>query len=79
MPPSGGFHLFEADACDARLDGGEASGDGASELSRGPLHGIEAVFGLRQRLELNRNTCAVGAVGARFSLKSGLDPGAIAR
>jgi 7,8-dihydropterin-6-yl-methyl-4-(beta-D-ribofuranosyl)aminobenzene 5'-phosphate synthase len=41
--------------------------------------GIEAVFGLRQRLGLPRDSCSVGAVGSRFSLESGLDPGAIAR
>ena len=41
--------------------------------------GIESVFALRQRLDLSRAACAVGAVGARFSLKSKLEPGAIAR
>jgi 7,8-dihydropterin-6-yl-methyl-4-(beta-D-ribofuranosyl)aminobenzene 5'-phosphate synthase len=41
--------------------------------------GIEAVFGLRQRLGLDRKRCAVGAVGARFSLKEGLSPGRIAQ
>jgi 7,8-dihydropterin-6-yl-methyl-4-(beta-D-ribofuranosyl)aminobenzene 5'-phosphate synthase len=41
--------------------------------------GIEPVFGLRQRLGLSRKACAVGAVGARFDLEKGLDPGAIAR
>ena len=41
--------------------------------------GIEPVYQLRKRLDLSRTTCAVGAVGARFSLRSGLEPGAIAR
>ena len=36
------------------------------------------MFGLRQRLGLTRAACAVGAVGARFDLETGLDPGAIA-
>ena len=37
------------------------------------------LFELRQRLGLDRKRCAVGAVGARFSLERGLDPGGIAR
>ena len=41
--------------------------------------GIESVFVLRQRLGLDRKTCAVGAVGSRFDLQTGLDPGRIAR
>jgi 7,8-dihydropterin-6-yl-methyl-4-(beta-D-ribofuranosyl)aminobenzene 5'-phosphate synthase len=40
--------------------------------------GIESVVGLRQRLKRDRTTCAVGAVGARFGLRDGVAPGAIA-
>jgi 7,8-dihydropterin-6-yl-methyl-4-(beta-D-ribofuranosyl)aminobenzene 5'-phosphate synthase len=75
----GGFHLFEAD--EGMLDWT------ARMLAKFELQsflgthctGIEAVFGIRQRLGLDRKRCAVGAVGARFSLKSGIDPGRIAR
>ncbi len=75
----GGFHLFEADA--ATLDW-TAAKLGKMEVQNflgAHCTGIEAVFGLRQRLGLDRATCAVGAVGARFDLKTGLAPGAIAR
>jgi 7,8-dihydropterin-6-yl-methyl-4-(beta-D-ribofuranosyl)aminobenzene 5'-phosphate synthase len=74
----GGFHLFEADA--ATLDW-TAAKLRACELENflgAHCTGIEAVYGLRQRLGLSRAHCAVGAVGGRFTLDS-LDPGAIAR
>ena len=75
----GGFHLFEADK--ATLDW---TADKLRTMELGNFlgahcTGIESVFGLRQRLDLSRTACSVGAVGARFGLKSGLDPGAIAK
>ena len=76
----GGFHLFEADA--ATLDWTAAKlreMEVANFLGR-PLHrdrgGVRASPAARPRAAAN---CAVGAVGARFSLRTGLDPGAIAR
>jgi 7,8-dihydropterin-6-yl-methyl-4-(beta-D-ribofuranosyl)aminobenzene 5'-phosphate synthase len=75
----GGFHLFEADARALDWTAGKLRAMGIDKLLGAHCTGIEAVFRLRQRLELSRSTCAVGAVGARFSLKSGIDPGAIAR
>jgi 7,8-dihydropterin-6-yl-methyl-4-(beta-D-ribofuranosyl)aminobenzene 5'-phosphate synthase len=75
----GGFHLFEADASTLDWTAGKLRTMRIGNFLGAHCTGIEAVFGLRQRLELNRSTCAVGAVGARFSLRSGLDPGAIAR
>lgn len=75
----GGFHLFEADASTLDWTAGKLRTMGLQNLLGAHCTGIEAVFGLRQRLELSRSACAVGAVGARFSLKSGIDPGAIAR
>ncbi len=75
----GGFHLFEADAQTLDWTAGKLRTMGVQNFLGAHCTGIEAVFGLRQRLELPRTSCAVGAVGARFSLKSGIDPGAIAR
>jgi 7,8-dihydropterin-6-yl-methyl-4-(beta-D-ribofuranosyl)aminobenzene 5'-phosphate synthase len=75
----GGFHLFEADTRALDWTAGELRAMGIERFLGAHCTGIEAVFGLRQRLELSRSACAVGAVGARFSLKSGIDPGAIAR
>jgi 7,8-dihydropterin-6-yl-methyl-4-(beta-D-ribofuranosyl)aminobenzene 5'-phosphate synthase len=75
----GGFHLFEADAATLDWTAAKLRSFSVGNLLGAHCTGIEAVFGLRQRLGLARQTCAVGAVGARFSLESGLDPGAIAR
>jgi 7,8-dihydropterin-6-yl-methyl-4-(beta-D-ribofuranosyl)aminobenzene 5'-phosphate synthase len=75
----GGFHLFEADAATLDWTAAKLRSFGVANLLGAHCTGIEAVFGLRQRLGLERATCAVGAVGARFTLETGLDPGAIAR
>ena len=75
----GGFHLFEADASTLDWTAAKLRSFAVGNLLGAHCTGIEAVFGLRQRLGLDRTTCAVGAVGARFSLETGLDPGAIAR
>jgi 7,8-dihydropterin-6-yl-methyl-4-(beta-D-ribofuranosyl)aminobenzene 5'-phosphate synthase len=75
----GGFHLFESDAATLDWTAAKLRSFGVGNLLGAHCTGIEAVFGLRQRLGLTRASCAVGAVGARFSLEAGLDPGAIAR
>jgi 7,8-dihydropterin-6-yl-methyl-4-(beta-D-ribofuranosyl)aminobenzene 5'-phosphate synthase len=74
----GGFHLFEAD--DATLDWTAAKLRPMAVANFLGAHctGIEAVYQLRQRLGLSRANCTVGAVGAKFNLQAGLDPGAIA-
>ena len=74
----GGFHLFEADSATLDWTADKLKAMGVQNLLGAHCTGIEAVFGLRQRLGLPRGACCVGAVGSRFSLKSGLDPGAIA-
>ena len=75
----GGFHLFEADAATLDWTAGKLRSMGLENFLGAHCTGIESVFGLRQRLNLARASCSVGAVGSRFSLKSGLNPGAIAR
>jgi 7,8-dihydropterin-6-yl-methyl-4-(beta-D-ribofuranosyl)aminobenzene 5'-phosphate synthase len=75
----GGFHLFEADASTLGWTADKLGKMGLENLLGAHCTGIESVFVLRQLLRLPRASCAVGAVGARFSLKAGLDPGAIAR
>jgi 7,8-dihydropterin-6-yl-methyl-4-(beta-D-ribofuranosyl)aminobenzene 5'-phosphate synthase len=75
----GGFHLFEADATTLDWTAAKLRGFDLANLLGAHCTGIEPVFGLRQRLGLSRATCAVGAVGARFTLQGGIDPGAIAR
>ena len=75
----GGFHLFAAD--DAALDwtAGELRGMGLAHLLGAHCTGVEAVYGLRAQLGLDRRTCVVGAVGAGFDLDRGILPGTIAR
>ncbi len=75
----GGFHLFEADADTLDWTAEKLRGFAIKNFLGAHCTGIEAVFGLRQRLGLTRDACAVGAVGARFDLAKGFDPGAIAR
>jgi 7,8-dihydropterin-6-yl-methyl-4-(beta-D-ribofuranosyl)aminobenzene 5'-phosphate synthase len=75
----GGFHLFPAD--DATLDW---TTEKLRSMKVGIFlgahcTGIEPVYHIRQRLGLGRAHCTVGAVGSRFSLQNGLDPGAMAR
>jgi 7,8-dihydropterin-6-yl-methyl-4-(beta-D-ribofuranosyl)aminobenzene 5'-phosphate synthase len=75
----GGFHLFSAN--DATLDWT------ASKLRQMALEnfvgahctGIEAVYRLRSKIGLARDTCVVGSVGASFDLKSGIAPGELAK
>jgi 7,8-dihydropterin-6-yl-methyl-4-(beta-D-ribofuranosyl)aminobenzene 5'-phosphate synthase len=75
----GGFHLFPAD--DATLDwtARELGRMDLASLVGAHCTGIEAVYRLRARLGLARETCVVGAVGASFDLARGIDPGALAR
>ena len=40
---------------------------------------IEAVFRIREKAKLARSTAVVGAVGARFVLGTGIEPGQLAR
>jgi 7,8-dihydropterin-6-yl-methyl-4-(beta-D-ribofuranosyl)aminobenzene 5'-phosphate synthase len=75
----GGFHLFEADGATLDWTARMLRSCELKSLLGAHCTGIEAVFGLRERLGLDRKTCCVGAVGARFNLRSGLDPGRIAR
>jgi arylsulfatase A-like enzyme/metal-dependent hydrolase (beta-lactamase superfamily II) len=75
----GGFHLFEADAATLDWTASKLRSFGVSQMLGAHCTGIESVFALRQRLGLTRATCAVGAVGAKFSLEGGIDAGLIAR
>jgi 7,8-dihydropterin-6-yl-methyl-4-(beta-D-ribofuranosyl)aminobenzene 5'-phosphate synthase len=75
----GGFHLFEADAAVLDWTAEKLRVLKVKSLLGAHCTGIESVFGIRQRLGLSRKDCAVGAVGARYDLETGLDPGPIAR
>jgi len=75
----GGFHLFSAN--DQQLDwtADRLKGFGVSYLIGAHCTGIEAVYRVRQRLNLSRKSAVVGAVGATFVLGEGIHPGAIAQ
>ena len=75
----GGFHLFEADAATLDWTAAKLRPMAVANFLGAHCTGIEPVYQLRQRLGLSRANCTVGAVGARFSLRDGLDPGALAR
>jgi 7,8-dihydropterin-6-yl-methyl-4-(beta-D-ribofuranosyl)aminobenzene 5'-phosphate synthase len=75
----GGFHLFSAE--DAHLDwtAQQLRSLGMENLVGAHCTGIEAVYRLRERAALTRQTAVVGAVGAVFELGKGIAPGALAR
>ncbi len=75
----GGFHLFNA--TDQQLDwtADKLKGWGVSYLVGAHCTGIEAVYRIRQRLNLSRQSAVVGAVGATFGLGEGIQPGKIAQ
>ena len=75
----GGFHLFNA--ADQQLDwtADKLKGWGVSYLVGAHCTGIEAVYRIRQRLNLSRQSAVVGAVGATFVLGEGIQPGKIAQ
>jgi 7,8-dihydropterin-6-yl-methyl-4-(beta-D-ribofuranosyl)aminobenzene 5'-phosphate synthase len=75
----GGLHLFPA--TDETLDwtAEKMKEFGVANLIGAHCTGIEAVYRLRERLNLSRKTAVVGAVGSTFSLSDGIALGNIAR
>jgi 7,8-dihydropterin-6-yl-methyl-4-(beta-D-ribofuranosyl)aminobenzene 5'-phosphate synthase len=75
----GGFHLFPA--TDQQLDwtSDKLKEFGVSYLIGAHCTGIEAVYHIRQRLNLPRQSAVVGAVGATFVLGEGIHPGRLAK
>ncbi len=75
----GGFHLFPAS--DQQLDwtADKLKGFGVSYLIGAHCTGIEAVYRIRERLNLSRKSAVVGAVGATFVLGEGIHPGKLAQ
>lgn len=70
----GGFHLFNFD--DAKLDwtADKLRGFGVQHFLGAHCTGIEAVYRIRQRARLTRQSCVVSAVGSSFTLEKGIDP-----
>lgn len=75
----GGLHLFAADDQQLDFTARELRQRGLSYLLGAHCTGIEALYHLRQGMQLPRKAAVVGAVGSSFTLGSGIDPRRLAR
>ncbi len=74
----GGVHLFGKSDAVIRWTAGELLSFHPRYLLLGHCTGVEAAYELRALLGLARKTAVVSAVGSRFELGKGIDPGMIA-
>jgi 7,8-dihydropterin-6-yl-methyl-4-(beta-D-ribofuranosyl)aminobenzene 5'-phosphate synthase len=74
----GGFHLLTADEATLDWTAERLREMRVQHLLGAHCTGIEAVYGLRRRLGLDRPSCVVGAVGAGCDLMNGIRAGTIA-
>jgi 7,8-dihydropterin-6-yl-methyl-4-(beta-D-ribofuranosyl)aminobenzene 5'-phosphate synthase len=74
----GGFHLFAADRETLDWTAEKLRGMSVANFLGAHCTGIESVYALRNRLNLDRSHCVVGAVGSGFDLQRGLLAGTIA-
>jgi len=70
----GGFHLFPASDATLEWTGTKLKEFGVRHLLGAHCTGIEAVYRLRDRLGLTRQTAVVAAVGSSFTLGKGIVP-----
>jgi 7,8-dihydropterin-6-yl-methyl-4-(beta-D-ribofuranosyl)aminobenzene 5'-phosphate synthase len=75
----GGFHLFNFDSHKLDWTAEKLREFGIRHFLGAHCTGIEAVYHLRQRAGLDRQSCVVSAVGSSFSLDKGIDPLNLAR
>jgi 7,8-dihydropterin-6-yl-methyl-4-(beta-D-ribofuranosyl)aminobenzene 5'-phosphate synthase len=75
----GGFHLYQLDDEKLQWTAAKLREFGLGTFLGAHCTGIEAVYRIRELTGLDRRRCSVGAVGAVYDLKKGLDPGSIAR
>mgnify|MGYP001182478845 CR=1 FL=1 len=75
----GGMHLFNADRETVDWTGTKLKELGLKHLMAGHCTGVEPMFQLRRALGLDRGQAVIGAVGASFSLSSGVLPTDIAK
>jgi 7,8-dihydropterin-6-yl-methyl-4-(beta-D-ribofuranosyl)aminobenzene 5'-phosphate synthase len=75
----GGFHLADADEETLTWTAGKLVDIGVDNFVGAHCTGLEAVYRFRQLVDLKRENAVVGAVGATFTLGSGIDPLRIAR
>ncbi len=75
----GGFHLFDASEEQLEWTAGKLKDFGVSKIIGAHCTGINALYTLRDLLELNRGDAIVGSVGDSFDLKAGINAGLIAK
>jgi 7,8-dihydropterin-6-yl-methyl-4-(beta-D-ribofuranosyl)aminobenzene 5'-phosphate synthase len=75
----GGFHLFAPHRETLDWTAEKLRRMSVANFLGAHCTGIELVYVLRDRLNLDRSHCVVGAVGSGFDLRRGLLPGTIAR
>ncbi len=75
----GGFHLFAASDETLAWTAAKLKEAKVAYFLGAHCTGIEAVFRIRQALGLARKAAVVGAVGASFTLGTGIDPKALAQ
>jgi 7,8-dihydropterin-6-yl-methyl-4-(beta-D-ribofuranosyl)aminobenzene 5'-phosphate synthase len=75
----GGFHLFDADEAKLAWTAKQLGAAGLQQFYGGHCTGLEAVYRLRALLGLRREDSLVSAVGGRFVLGAGIEPGKLAR
>jgi len=75
----GGFHLFGATDDQLAWTAGKLKSFGLQHFLGAHCTGIEAVMRIRQLNDMTRKTAAVGAVGATFTLGTGIDPRQLAQ
>jgi 7,8-dihydropterin-6-yl-methyl-4-(beta-D-ribofuranosyl)aminobenzene 5'-phosphate synthase len=75
----GGLHLFPATDEQLNWTGDKLKEFKVANILGAHCTGIEAVYRLRQRLGLTRNSAVVGSVGSTFTLAEGIHPGALAK
>ena len=75
----GGLHLFAADEAHLAWTASKLKTFGVQQLVGAHCTGVESVYRLRELAGLTRQTCMVGAVGASYSTKTGINALRIAK
>jgi 7,8-dihydropterin-6-yl-methyl-4-(beta-D-ribofuranosyl)aminobenzene 5'-phosphate synthase len=75
----GGIHLFSASEETLGWTAGKLKSFGVDNFIGAHCTGLETVYRFRRDLGLDRTHAVVGAVGATFELKAGINPRNIAK
>ena len=75
----GGFHLFQASEEHLEWTANKLMEFGVANLNGAHCTGIDALYALRELMELDRSQAVVGSVGDHFDLQNGISAGLIAK